>query len=41
MKEHLGDKFPQEIVDKVDELAKKIIDGEIKVDNYKGFGKEQ
>lgn len=40
MKEHLGDKFPQEIVDKVDELAKKIIDGEIKVDNYKGFGKE-
>lgn len=41
MKEHLGDKFPQEIVDKVDELAKKIINGEIKVDNYKGFGKEQ
>lgn len=41
MKEHLGDKFPQEIVDKVDELAKKIIDGEIKVENYKGFGKEQ
>ena len=41
MKEHLGDKFPQEIVDKVDELAKKIIDGEIKVDDYRGFGKEQ
>lgn len=41
MKEHLGDKFPQEIVGRVDELAKKIIDGEIKVDNYKGFGKEQ
>ena len=41
MKEHLGDKFPQEIVDKVDELAKKIIDGEIKVDGYRGFGKEQ
>lgn len=41
MKEHLKDKFPEEIVEKVNELAKKIIDGEIKVDNYQGFGKEK
>lgn len=38
MKEHLGDKFPQEIVDKCDELAQKIISGEIVVENYEGFG---
>lgn len=38
MKEHLGDKFPQEIIDKVNELAEKIKNGEIVVDNYKGFG---
>lgn len=38
MKEHLGDKFPQDIVDKCDELAQKIISGEIVVENYEGFG---
>jgi len=38
MKEHLGDKFPQDIVDKCDELAEKIISGEIVVENYEGFG---
>ncbi len=38
MKEALGDKFPQDIVDKCDELAEKIISGEIVVDNYEGFG---
>lgn len=38
MKEHLGDQFPQEIIDKVNELAEKIKNGEIVVDNYKGFG---
>lgn len=40
MKEHLGDKFPQEIVDRCDELAQKIISGEIVVENYEGFGPE-
>ncbi|MBR5509824.1 MAG: BMP family ABC transporter substrate-binding protein [Lachnospiraceae bacterium] len=38
IKEHLGDKFPQEIVDKCNELAEKIIAGEIVVENYEGFG---
>ena len=38
MKEFLGDKFPQDIVDKCDELTQQIIDGEIVVDNYEGFG---
>lgn len=38
MKSSLGDKFPQEIVDKINELQKKIVSGEIVVDNYEGFG---
>ncbi|MDD2958449.1 MAG: BMP family ABC transporter substrate-binding protein [Lachnospiraceae bacterium] len=38
MKEALGDKFPQDIVDKCDELAKQIISGDIVVENYEGFG---
>lgn len=38
IKEALGDKFPQDVVDKVDELAQKIISGEIVVENYEGFG---
>ena len=41
IKEYLGDKFPQDIVDKCDELAEKIISGEIVVENYEGFGPEQ
>lgn len=40
IKEALGDKFPQDIVDKCEELSEKIISGEIKVDNYEGFGPE-
>lgn len=40
MKEALGDKFPQDIVDKCEELSEKIASGEIKVDNYEGFGPE-
>ncbi len=40
MKEALGDKFPQEIMDKVEELSEKIISGEIVVENYEGFGPE-
>jgi len=38
MKEHLGDQFPNEIVEKVAELEEKIISGEIVVENYEGFG---
>lgn len=38
MKEHLGDKFPQDIVDACEELADKIASGEIVVENYEGFG---
>lgn len=38
IKEALGDQFPQDIVDKCDELAEKIISGEIVVENYEGFG---
>lgn len=41
MKEALGDKFPQDIVDKCAELEQKIISGEIVVENYEGFGPEQ
>ena len=40
MKEALGDQFPQDIMDKVDELSQQIIDGEIVVENYEGFGPE-
>ncbi|WP_274941545.1 BMP family lipoprotein [Chordicoccus furentiruminis] len=38
MKEALGDKFPQDIVDKVNDLSDQIISGKIVVDNYEGFG---
>ncbi len=38
MREYLGDKFPEDIVEKCDELAQQIIDGEIVVENYEGFG---
>ncbi|MBR9936131.1 BMP family ABC transporter substrate-binding protein [Oscillospiraceae bacterium Marseille-Q3528] len=38
IKEALGDQFPQEILDKVQELSDKIASGEIVVDNYEGFG---
>ncbi|MDR1801504.1 MAG: BMP family ABC transporter substrate-binding protein [Lachnospiraceae bacterium] len=38
IKEALGDKFPQDIVDTVTELEQKIVSGEIKVENYEGFG---
>ena len=40
IKEHLGDKFPADIQDKVQELKDKIISGEIVVNNYEGFGKD-
>lgn len=38
IKEHLGDSFPEEIIEKIKELETKIISGEIVVENYKGFG---
>jgi basic membrane protein A len=41
MKEALGDLFPTEIEDKVNELAEKIASGEIVVDNYEGFGPQE
>ena len=41
MKEDLGDKFPTEIEEKVNELAEKITSGEIVVDNYEGFGPQK
>lgn len=41
MKEYLGDQFPQEIVDKIEELAGKIKSGEIVVENYEGFGQNK
>lgn len=39
MKQALGDKFPQDILDKVQDLKQKIISGEITVVSYAGFGK--
>lgn len=39
MKEALGDKFPQDILDKVSELEEKVKSGEIKVEAYEGFGR--
>lgn len=38
IKEALGDKFPQDIVDECAKIEQKIISGEIVVDNYEGFG---
>ena len=41
IKESLGDQFPQDIADKVEELKEKIVSGEIVVDSYEGYGKPQ
>ncbi len=38
MREALGDKFPEDIVEECNKLAEKIIAGEIVVENYEGFG---
>ena len=40
MREALGEQFPEDIVEKCDELAQQIISGEIVVENYEGFGPE-
>lgn len=37
MKEALGDKFPQDILDRIQELTEKVKSGEIKVEAYAGF----
>ena len=39
IKEALGDKFPNYIIDKVKELEEKVKSGEIIVNYYEGFGK--
>lgn len=39
MKEALGEDFPQEILDKVEELKEKIKSGEIVVESYEGYDK--
>lgn len=41
IKKYLGEKFPEEIVQKTQELAEKIKSGEIVVENYQGFGPEK
>ncbi|HHY79496.1 MAG TPA: BMP family ABC transporter substrate-binding protein [Thermoanaerobacter sp.] len=40
MKEALGDKFPQDIPEKIAELEEKVKSGEIKVNAYEGFGRK-
>lgn len=40
MKEALGDKFPQDILDKIKELEAKVKSGEIKVNAFEGFGRK-
>lgn len=40
MKEALGDKFPEDIVDKIKELEEKVKSGEIVVESFEGFGRQ-
>lgn len=40
MKEALGDKFPQDIIDKIEELEEKVKSGEIEVEAFEGFGRK-
>lgn len=40
MKEALGDKFPQDILDKIVELTEEVKSGNIKVESYPGFEKK-
>ncbi|RCW43758.1 MULTISPECIES: BMP family protein [unclassified Halanaerobium] len=37
MQEALGDKFPEEILTRIQELTEKVKNGEIEVDSYEGF----
>ena len=41
MREALGDQFPEDIVEKIDELTEQIINGDIVVENYEGFGPQK
>ena len=41
MREALGDKFPEDIVEKVDELKEKVVSGEIVVGSYEGYEKPE
>ena len=38
IKEALGDQFPEDILTQLEDIQKKIVSGEIVVDNYEGFG---
>jgi basic membrane protein A len=38
IREHLGDLFPEEILERVQDLERKVISGEIVVANFPGFG---
>lgn len=40
-KDAVGDKFPQDIMDKLKEIEEKIVSGEIVVENYPGFGQNK
>lgn len=40
MREHLGDQFPEHIVEKIEEITELIASGEIEVENAPGFGDE-
>ena len=41
MKEALGDQFPEDIVEKVEELKEKVVSGEIVVNSYEGYEKPE
>ena len=41
MKEALGDQFPKDIEETVNELKEKVTSGEIVVDSYEGYGKPE
>lgn len=40
MRDALGDDFPEEILERIQELEEKVKSGEIVVDSYEGFGRE-
>ena len=41
IKAALGDKFPEDILKQIEDIEAKIISGEIKVENYEGFGPQK